>query len=132
VGLVVFVVLGGKDGLQFLVLAVVCTAGAGLVVVIPGAYLIGLLCTIWFIPYGNRAIAQGGEPLLDGRENRSRGGNGKPSSRISALGDYIGAAEARGEKWEGIREELIRLGWDEKTIALARGQADPKQEWDFQ
>jgi hypothetical protein len=119
VGTLVICLFGGAG---MLAMAVICTAGVGLIVVIPATYLIGLACTIWFIPYGSKS-AESEEQRQQFVERRhaepSKVGWKCSMQGRSALQDYIAAAEAKGQEWETIRAELIRLGWDEQTIASA-------------
>jgi hypothetical protein len=113
VGIAVFLVFGGKDALGVLVMTVVCTAGVGLLIVIPAAYLLGLVLTIWFIPFGRRKDKEGPE------ENSGKTGQARPSHVNTALRDYIRAAGDRDQDWESIRRELLKSGWDEQAVDLA-------------
>lgn len=120
VGTLVICLFGGAG---LLAMAVICTAGVGLIVVIPATYLIGLLCTIWFIPYGNKGAEskEQRQQFVERRHAEPAKVGWKCSMQgHSALQDYIAAAEAKGQEWETIRDELIGLGWDKKTITSAR------------
>ena len=122
VGLVVFVLIGRGDALGMLFMAVVCTAGVGLIVVIPAAYLIGLLCTIWFIPFGNRdKEPKEGSPQSPERHPTEPAKVGWKYSKQgrSALHDYIGGASSKGQEWQAVRSDLIGLGWDAEIVDKA-------------
>ena len=119
VGIVVFLLFGGKDAVGMLAMAVICTAGVGLIVVIPAAYLIGLICTIWFVPFGSKKKnAKVGPP------NSAAIRHGQPAQlvwKISsaervALKEFIEAARGKGESSDMIRRDLLRMGWDEESV----------------
>lgn len=124
VGLGVFVLFGGKGAFEFLVLAVVCTAGLGLIAVIPGAYLLGLLCTIWFIPFGNRRK----EP----EKNEDSSTEWKCSlSERNAIGKFISEAEAKGADWQTIQDDLIEAGWNAALVNRVRERMRTRKEYDY-
>lgn len=124
VGIGVYLLFGGKDAIGVLVMSVVCTAGLGLIVVLPAAYLIGLVCTIWFIPFGNRA-GRAEEKLNQGRnyEPTMESGKSRSLAELNSLRSFIEAADAKGRDWNSIRNELIDAGWDSKTIERVREHA---------
>jgi hypothetical protein len=130
VGTLVICLFGGAG---MLAMAVICTAGVGLIVVVPAAYLIGLVCTIWFIPFGSKREEQEGQNRKPPEQHHAQpakvGWNCSPQGR-SALQDYIVAAEAKGQEFETIRDELIRLGWDEQTIVSVWWRCGTKQKDD--
>ena len=116
VGTLVICLFGGAG---VLAMAVICTAGVGLIVVIPAAYLIGLLCTIWFIPFGSNGEEEEGQSRKSPERRNAQpskvGWKCSPQGR-SALQDYIAGAEAKGQEWQSIRADLIGLGWAAETV----------------
>ena len=117
VGIGLFLLFGGNDAFGVLVMSVVCTAGVGLIVVVPAAYLLGLVCTIWFIPFGMR----GEEPAEDRSAERPGANTPEPRrshslAESSSLREYAVAADAQGRDWNSIRDELLRAGWDPDAV----------------
>lgn len=120
VGTLVICLFGGAG---VLAMAVVCTYGIGLIVVVPAAYLIGLFCTIWFIPFGNRSKDSKGQNLQSpDRLNVQPTNAGLKHSPhgCSALHDYIAGAESKGQDWQDIRTDLIEMGWAAEMVDTAR------------
>jgi len=50
VGVILLNLIGGPNAMSALGLAIICTAGLSLIVIIPIAYIIGLICTVWWLP----------------------------------------------------------------------------------
>jgi predicted lipid-binding transport protein (Tim44 family) len=124
VGTLVICLFGGAG---MLAMAVICTAGVGLIVVIPAAYLIGLVCTIWFIPFGSKREEQEGQNRKPPEQHHAQparvGWKCSPQGR-SALLDYIAAAEAKGQEWQTIRADLMGAGWAAEIVDNARENSD--------
>ena len=120
VGTLVICLFGGAG---VLAMAVICTAGVGLIVVIPATYLIGLLCTIWFIPFGDRREVTEEQKRQSPERRQAQpvrvGWKCSPAGR-SALQDYITGVAAKGQEWQATRADLIGLGWDAETVDNAR------------
>lgn len=94
--LVIFVGLSmflGKfeDAACLLAAAVICTAGLGLIVIIPVSYMLGLAITIWWIPFGDS----------------KRPGTSALFTRNSAFGRAI-ESYVRDARRDGIPDELIK------------------------
>lgn len=125
VGIGLFLLFGGSDAAGMLAMAVVCTAGVGLIVVIPAAYLIGLICTIWFIPFGSGQEKTPGfktsKPI-----NAPSTVSGKLHSirELNSLLAFVLAADAKGRDWISIRDELLGAGWDAETVERIRIRAE--------
>lgn len=131
VGTLVVCLFGGAG---VLAAAVICTAGVGLIVVIPGTYLVGLLCTIWFIPFGDRREDSKEQDRRSPQPNHEQPAKVEAKhslQRLSALQAYVAAAEATGRDWDTIRQELISAGWDEQTIASAWWRLNQIEENDY-
>jgi hypothetical protein len=124
VGLVAYLIIGslisGLAAFQFLGVLVICTAGVGLIVVIPACYLIGLMCTIWFIPLGekDRSPASGTSKT----QPPSAGARAQ-----EALEGYILAGLRRGKTPASIREQCLQAGWAENVIRTALESAEHRQ-----
>ena len=109
VGIIVATLVSAGKVLQLIAVAVVCTAGVGLIVVLPAAYLIGLVCTIWFIPFGE------GSWEYDKRTDVKDSSLG----RSTLLSNYIESAAAKGQDQGTIKADLIQIGWPEETVNAA-------------
>jgi len=113
VGLVVYLIIGslvaGQSALTALFMLVVCTAGAGLIVAIPAAYLIGLVCTIGFIPL---------EDDTQSGVSNSRALPNPDTTSLSraALERFVDDCLEHGRKRDSIRAECLRAGWSEDLI----------------
>jgi hypothetical protein len=124
VGIGVFLLFGGENAGELLAMAVICTLGLGLIVIIPAAYLIGLVCTIWFVPFGNRS-----KNAVE-KQPRDRTWAGSPETgkshtlaELESLRVFVDAADAKGRDWQSIRNELLAAGWDSVTVERVRGCA---------
>jgi hypothetical protein len=116
-GLGVAMLFSGGKVLELILVAVVCTAGAGLLVVVPAAYLIGLVCTIWFIPFGS------GEWSYKQRRAEKDLALGEPFSRArstAAIVRYLRSSELKGERPEEADANLLHAGWSAEEIRIAR------------
>ena len=151
VGLIAATVVSLGKVLPVIFLTVVCTAGAGLLVVLPAAYLIGLLVTIWFVPFGAGEWSYDG-PGVTGTSHRVEGKEKPPAPYIprdasretdgykeehmaptsqrnrrallaNNLAVYITNALKTGISWETIRAELGKCGWSDSTIDAAYATA---------
>jgi len=114
VGLIVGVSIGavitGQNMLAVLVMAIICTCGLSLIVIIPVAYLIGLLCTFWFLPFA-------GEPEGGGTLNSGTPEVGTTSYiQRAALEKFIKNHLKRGNDLESIRNVCRSEGWSEDSI----------------
>ena len=108
----------------------VCTMGVGLVLLIPVAYLIGLLLTVWWIPFlGPVREARKGrglsssDPAQEG--NSQSAGNASPpplprQARIEqSLQNFVAAATSNGMDADETAGQLRDAGWDETDIQYA-------------
>ena len=122
VGLVVAGLFGGTDALTVIFALVVCTLGLGLIVVLPGLYLIGLLCTIWFLPIGRSTASAGTQPPPANPATTLtavEGGSTLTRRRQVALADFLAGCVQRGYRWEEVETMLDRSGWSAHERALA-------------
>ena len=127
VGVIVYLVVGtmvaGSAAGQLLAVTVICTAGVGLVVVIPACYLIGLLCTVWFIPFEEDHQFQPTKRAISGNVPPSGAGSEKRtivSERSqTALEDYMVAELSRGMVWYTVHNQCVSAGWPEDAIKAA-------------
>lgn len=127
VGVLAAALFSGGKAMPVIAMAVICTAGVGLIVVLPAAYLIGLVCTIWFIPYGEGAWSYSEKTKAEGdAPNATRN---LPSR--AALSEYIASAEAKGQDWETIKADLIRSGWQVETVTNARDIAHGRKIYEY-
>jgi hypothetical protein len=108
VGLIVAIVLSGGQALGLIMVAVVCTAGLGLIVVVPAAYLIGLVCTIWFIPFGNKD-----HPT---KKNIPRIPRDEVPYNRAALATFVSNSLKKGRDWESVRTTCLNSGWPEDIL----------------
>jgi hypothetical protein len=99
-----------QDLYNFLILSVICTGGLGLIAIIPGAYLIGLLVTIWWIPLSSTPRTPSRQPS-------------RPPSEV--LLNYARAAAANGQSASSLAAELREAGWKEHRIRQALDTAFP-------
>lgn len=109
VGIIFLNAFGGPNAMQALGLAILCTAGLSLIVIIPVAYLIGLLCTIWFLPFGE-------EPEIPPRNSSSTKEDAGGYIQRKALEIFIQNQINRRKDWESIRNECRSAGWSENAI----------------
>ena len=116
-GIGVFLIFGGNDAMTVLVMSVICTMGLGLIVVLPAAYLVGLICTIWFIPFGRRTEKAVDDTTAE-RASAQPSETGKSYSlaELESLLSFVEAAEAKGRDWISIRNELLESGWDANSV----------------
>ena len=123
VGVIVWSALGGPNAMQTLALAIICTCGLSLIVIIPIAYLIGLLCTFWFIPIE-------GEPEGGGTLNSGTPEVGTITYiQRASLERYIQNQLKTGKNIETIREDCGLIGgWSEDSIQDAFDALKPKNQ----
>jgi hypothetical protein len=119
VGLVVLlVVLSISSGspeeiLMTLFAAVVCTLGLGMIVIVPVSYMVGLLLTIWWLPFGDKKTTRrpGSSSSISLNDN---------SPYQLALQDYM-----QKSKSAGVAEEKI------KKLCTENGATSEEIEWAF-
>lgn len=137
VGVFVAGAMTGGSAWGFIAVAVICTGGLGLIVVLPAAYAVGLLCTIWFVPMGSgsrsRAVARKEaaqeEKATAALQEAAQAETAQRSAattdswhtrRLASLARYIAASAARGEPWEVTKVNLELNGWTKGMIEHAR------------
>jgi len=108
----------GVDALSALVFLVICTGGLSLLVIIPACYLIGLLLTFLFIPFGKPHSSR---PHRSTRSDESRRipmelrhPPGSPTH--NAFVDYVAWAVEKGRTREQIRAHCVVGGWPEMVV----------------
>ncbi len=111
-GLLAATVVTGGKALIVAGLTIYCTAGLGLLIVLPVAYLIGLVCTIWFIPFGKDTgkTTEGIHVLPNARASLSA---------RAALEGFVHSRLKRGASREMVYELCLRAGWSEEVINAA-------------
>ena len=126
---VVTVVTAGKAPLYLLAL-IICTDGKGVPVAIllsiPICYFAGLLCTIWFIPFGGEKGSE--SEIREMEAERAKMKTKNPANvpytaqndfMREAIVNYISNALAKGMDPAAIRAELTRNGWADSEIDAA-------------
>ena len=114
VGMLVAIMLYGTDAIRGLYLLVFCTLGLSLLVIIPVAYLIGLLCTFWFIPFGKEKTSP---PAL--RHARPAQGTALAAGSKAQLVQYIEAAVRNQHDKPTILGQCLKAGWSEAEFESA-------------
>ena len=118
VGLVAAIVISGGAIIPTIVMTVVCTMGIGLIVVLPAAYLIGLVITIAFVPFGTGGWRYRKHPVAAAE---------KPlEPRITGLAVYIAKMLRADIPWKTCRKELIQCGWTDSEVDAAYAIARPQ------
>ena len=127
VGVIVYLVVGtiftGNAAGQLLAVTVICTAGIGLIIVIPVCYAIGAICTFWFIPFEEGRAQQTrraspGKTLPKAAASETRKAVVTSRSQ-SALEEYMASELSRGMAWHTIHQQCLRAGWPEDAIKAA-------------
>ena len=117
--------VAGQAAFQALAMLVICTLGAGLIVAIPAAYLIGLVCTIWFVPFGKEKNT--GLGFVTSPPPLPRTDAPVPL----ALSDFIALAVKKGRGWNSIREQCRDAGWSEEVVNAAFEAIQARKRYDY-
>jgi hypothetical protein len=114
VGMLVAIMLYGEDAIRALFLMVVCTGGLSLIVIIPVAYLIGLLCTFWYLPFGKEKT-----PTPARRHARPAQGTALAAESKAQLVQYIEAAIRNQHDKPTILGQCLKAGWSRAEFESA-------------
>jgi hypothetical protein len=122
-GLAMGGLVGGRDFMQGLALAIICTAGISLIVILPACYLIGLAATIAFIPWGSTPWSYAEKEAEERRLARRAPLQGRTPVDISslpraerALATYAARASQLGETPATIERRLLDAGWSPQLV----------------
>jgi len=127
VGVIVYLFFGtiftGSAAGQLLAVAVICTGGVGLIIVIPACYAIGALCTFWCIPFEEGRARQTTRYAPVKTQSNATALDASKSVATShsqaALEDYIASELSRGMVWDTIHKRCLRAGWPEAPLKSA-------------
>jgi len=125
--------LSGGNPLMFLLVLIICTCGLSLLVIIPACYLIGLVCTIWFVPFGKPHSSHGRRR----RHSNEMSGSSKelrhpPGSRTyDAFIEYVAWATKRGLSREQIRAHCVAAGWPEAVVDTEIEAVNKQKPYDY-
>ncbi len=102
----------------YLLALIVCSQGKGvplaILLAIPSCYLAGLLCSIWFIPFGPGPESYSKRRALAAKKNERKDGLMK-----AAIENYIAKALEKGMDKTDIFSQLIHNGWADSEINAA-------------
>lgn len=126
VGLTMGSLVGGNEFLSSLALAIICTAGLSLLVILPACYLIGLVATIWFVPWGRTAWSYGekeAQARLEARRVPLQGRSPVDLDSLPraerAIAAFAMKAFTSGETLANIERRLEQAGWSADLIRRA-------------
>lgn len=102
------------EAIGMLLVVVICTAGLSLLIIIPVAYVVGLIVTIWFIPMGGKkwsysTTGREPPPIPHQKQNKQT-----PKNRV--LLKFIEESQNQGKNFNQIEAELIQTGWPEEEV----------------